>query len=130
MPEKSYSDPLYARTAVLPQIQAKRVRPIAATTTQRIASMPDLPTLAESGLPDYEISSWQGFWAPAGVSPDIVAKLHREIVRIIRLPEVNERITSEGAMPVGNTPAEFAAFVRQEIAKWAKVVKASGARLD
>ena len=117
-------------SAVQPQIQAKRVRAIAATTTQRIPSMPELPTIAESGLPDYEISSWQGIWAPAGVSPEIVTKLHREIVRIIRLPDIRERITSEGAVPVASTPAEFGAFVRGEIAKWAKVVKASGAKAD
>jgi tripartite-type tricarboxylate transporter receptor subunit TctC len=116
--------------AVLPQMQAKRVRAIAATTAQRIPSLPDLPTVAESGYPEYEITSWQGVWAPAGVAPDIVTKLNREMVRIIRLPDVQERITSEGAVPVGNSPAEFGAFVRREIAKWAKVVKESGARED
>jgi tripartite-type tricarboxylate transporter receptor subunit TctC len=117
-------------SAVLPQIQAKRVRAIAATTTQRIPSMPDLPTIAEAGLSDYEISSWQGIWAPAAVSPEIVTKLHREFVRIIRLPEISERIRTEGAVPVASTPAEFGTFVRREITKWTKVVKASGAKAD
>jgi tripartite-type tricarboxylate transporter receptor subunit TctC len=116
--------------AVLPQMQAKRVRAIAATTMQRIPSLPDLPTVAESGYAEYEITSWQGVWAPAGVPQDILAKLNREMVRIVRLPDVQERITSEGAVPVGNSPAEFGAFVRREIAKWAKVVKDSGARED
>jgi tripartite-type tricarboxylate transporter receptor subunit TctC len=116
--------------AVLPQMQAKRVRAIAATTAQRIPSLPDLPTVAESGYPDYEISSWQGMWAPAGVSPDVLAKLHREMVRIIKLPDVHERITSEGGVAVASSPAEFSAFVRREIAKWSKVVKDSGARED
>ena len=116
--------------AVLPQMQAKRVRAIAATSAKRIPSLPDLPTVAESGYPDYEISSWQGVWAPAGISQDVLAKLHREMVRIVKLPDVNERITSEGAVPVASSPAEFSAFVRREIAKWAKVVKESGARED
>ena len=116
--------------AVLPQIQANKLRAIAATTTQRTAALPNLPTIAESGLPDYEISSWQGVWAPTGVAPDIVAKLNREIVRIIKLPDVQERITSEGATPVGNSPADFASFVRREIVKWAQVVKESGAQAD
>ena len=116
--------------AVLPQMQAKRVKAIAATTTKRIPSLPDLPTIAESGYPDYEISSWQGMWAPAGVAPDIITRLHREIARIIRLPDVNERITSEGGVAVASSPAEFGAFVRREIAKWSKVVKDSGARED
>jgi tripartite-type tricarboxylate transporter receptor subunit TctC len=116
--------------AVLPQIQANRLRAIAATTTQRMPALPNLPTIAESGLPEYEITSWQGVWAPAAVAPDIVGKLNREIARIIRLPDVNERITSEGAVPVASSPAEFSSFVRRELVKWAKVVKASGAQAD
>lgn len=116
--------------AVLPQIQANRLRAVAATTTRRMPALPNLPTIAESGLPEYEITSWQGVWAPAGVAPDIVTKLNREIARIIRLPDVHERITSEGAVPVASSPTEFSGFVQRELVKWAKVVKASGAQVD
>jgi tripartite-type tricarboxylate transporter receptor subunit TctC len=116
--------------AVLPHVQTNRIRPIAVTTTQRVAALPGVPTMAESGLPDYEINSWQGFWAPAGVPSDIIAKLHREMVRAIRLPDVRERIVNEGAVPVGSAPAEFGEHVRREITKWAQVIRQSKAQVD
>lgn len=116
--------------AVLQQINAKKLRPLAVTTTYRVHALPGVPTIAESGLPDYEISSWQGVWAPAGVASDLVTKLNREIVRVINLPDVREQITNQGATPVGNSPAEFANHVRREIVKWAKVVKDSWAQVE
>ena len=89
-----------------------------------------MPTLAESGLAGYEVGSWQGVFAPAGTPPEIVKRLNAEIVKIIRMPDVNEKLTALGAEPVGNTPEEFGALVRAEVGKWADVVKKSGAKVD
>jgi tripartite-type tricarboxylate transporter receptor subunit TctC len=89
-----------------------------------------VPTLAEAGLAGYEIGSWQGVFAPAGTPADIVKRLNVEIVKIINMPDVREKLVNLGAEPVGDTPEEFAALVKSEGAKWAAVVKQSGARVD
>ncbi len=115
---------------VQPLIRGGRVRALAVTTAQRIPAIPDLPTVAESGLSGYEVVGWYGFLAPAGVPKPIVAKLHAEIVRILRDPEITKRLTNDGAEVVASTPDEFEKFLRADVVKWAKVVKASGARLD
>lgn len=112
------------------QVKAGKLRGIAVTTARRSPAMPDLPTIAESGLPGYEASSWFGMHAPAKTSKDIVNKLYQTVARSLRTPEMIERLTSQGADPVGNTPEQFTEFVRDEIAKWAKVVKASGAKVE
>ena len=112
------------------QVKAGRLRPIAVTTLTRSPALPDVPTIAESGLPGYDASSWFGMHAPAGTSKDIVNKIHGVVAKTLRTPEMIERLSTQGAQPVGNTPEEFTEFVRAEIAKWAKVVKASGARID
>ena len=107
-------------------IKSGKVRPLAVTSTKRLQSFPDIPTVAESGLPGYEVVSWQGIFAPAGTPPDIIKRLNEEIVKIIRMPDVLERMDGLGVQPVGNTPEEFAKFQRAEIAKWAQVVKEAG----
>jgi tripartite-type tricarboxylate transporter receptor subunit TctC len=112
------------------QVKAGKLRGIAVTTARRSPAMPDLPTIAESGLPGYEASSWFGMHAPAKTSKDIVNKLYQTVSRSLRTPEMIERLTSQGADPVGNTPEQFTEFVRDEIVKWAKVVKASGAKVE
>jgi tripartite-type tricarboxylate transporter receptor subunit TctC len=112
--------------AVLPHIRAGKLRPIAVTTERRLSYLPDVPTIAEQGFPGYEINSWQGAFAPAGTPKDVIAKVNGEMVRLVRSPEVRERISREGADPVGSSPAEFAARVESEIAKWTRVVKSSG----
>jgi tripartite-type tricarboxylate transporter receptor subunit TctC len=89
-----------------------------------------VPTIAESGLPGFEVVGWYGVLAPARTPPAIVERLHREFVKILQTPEIRDRLTSEGAEPVGNTPAEFTAFLKTDIARWAKVIKAAGAKLD
>lgn len=112
------------------QVRAGKLRAIAVTSLRRSPVLPDVPTIAESGLPGYEASSWFGMHAPAKTSKDIVNKLHATVAKALRTPEMIERFTSLGADPVGNTPEQFTEFVRDEIVKWAKVVKASGAKVE
>jgi len=112
--------------AVLQHVKAGTLRAIAVTTEQRLPYLPDVPTVAELGFPGYEISSWQGLFAPAGTPKDIVGKIGGEIGRMFRTPEIRERITREGADPVGSTPEEFSGRFKTEIAKWATVAKDAG----
>lgn len=112
--------------STLQHVRNGTLRALAVTTEQRLPALPDVPTLAEAGFPAYEISSWQGLFAPAGTPKDIVAKLNGEIARMLKTPEVVERIAREGATPVGSTPEQFSERVKSEIAKWAKVAKESG----
>lgn len=107
----------------LPYIKGGRVRGLAVATAKRPPSLPDVPTFAESGLPNYSFSSWFGIVAPAKTPPAIIEKLNHELVRIIRLPEVQERLTGLGVDPMGTPPREFASFLKSEIAKWSKVVR-------
>jgi len=116
--------------AGLPQIQAGRLRGLAVSTAKRSAFAPDLPTVAESGLPGFDVFGWNGVLAPAGTPAPVIAKLQAEMVRALKLPEVRERIAGFGFEPVGSTPEEFAEFVKVDIARWAKVVKESGARVE
>jgi tripartite-type tricarboxylate transporter receptor subunit TctC len=112
------------------QIKAGKLRAIAVTTLKRSPALPDVPTIAESGLPGYDASSWFGMHAPAGTPKDIIMKIHGVVTKSLHTPEMTERLATQGAQAVGNTPEEFTEFLRAEIAKWAKVVKASGARVE
>jgi tripartite-type tricarboxylate transporter receptor subunit TctC len=98
------------------------------TTLKRVAAVPDIPTISEQGLKGFETGSWFGVSVPTGTSKDIVNRLHKESVRILALPEVRDRMASEGAEFVADTPEQFTAFFRSEIEKWGRAVKASGAR--
>lgn len=115
---------------LLSHVKAKKVRGLAVTGAKRSPAIPELPTVAESGLPGFEARQWYGVLAPAGISKEIVTRLSSEIVRIVHSPEVTKRFLSEGSEPIGSTPEEFARYIESEIAKWAKVVEASGARVD
>jgi tripartite-type tricarboxylate transporter receptor subunit TctC len=117
-------------TTAWPLAKGGKLRALAVTTATRSAIAPDVPTLAESGLPGFEVGSWQGVFAPAGTPPEIVKRLNMEIVKILKLPDVSEKLVGLGAEPVGNTPEEFTAFVKAEVVKWADVVKKSGAKVD
>lgn len=115
---------------LLTHIKANKVRGLAVTGAKRSPAIPELPTVAESGLPGFEARQWYGVLAPAGTPKAIVTRLNSEIVGIVRSPEVTKRFLSEGSEPIGSTPEEFARYIKAEIAKWAKVVQASGARVD
>ena len=114
----------------MPYIRSNRLRAVAITTATRYPGLPDLPTIAESGVPGYEASSWFGVVVPAATPRDIIVRLNAEVNRAINLPDMRERFAEQGAIPAPGTPEDFAEWIRSEIAKWGKVVKASGAKLD
>lgn len=114
----------------LPQVRAGRLRAIAMASLNRTRFAPEVPTLAESGLPGFEAGVWYGIMGPAGLPPEIVARLHQALIRIARLPEVHERLAIEGVESVGNTPAEFAAYLKTEMAKYAAIAQKARIRAD
>jgi tripartite-type tricarboxylate transporter receptor subunit TctC len=107
-------------------VRAGKLRVLAVTSEQRLPYLPDVPTVAESGFPTYEISSWQGVFAPAATRPDVVAKINGELIRMLNEPVVRERMAREGADPVGSTPQQFSQRVGSEVDKWSTVAKAAG----
>ena len=113
-----------------PQIKAGKLRALAVTSRQRLQIVPNLPTMIEGGLRDFESIQWFGALAPAGTPRDIVARLNNEMAKVLKLPDLRERAEAEGADLVGNAPEAFAAFLDAEINKWAKVIKISGARSE
>jgi len=119
-----------AMPTALPQVKANRLRPVAVTTAKRSLQMPELPTVAEAGLPGYEAAGWFGYAAPARTPRDIIGKLNTEIVRILKLPDVRERLIAQGAEPVGDSPEEFAKFIQSEAAKWGKVIRALNLKIE
>lgn len=115
---------------VLQHVKDGRLKALAITSPKRSPLLPDVPTAAEVGLPALTFGAWNGVFVPAGTPPDIVNLLNREVVRIVEMPEVSERLSGLGFDAGGNTPAQFAAMVNAEISRWAKVVRESGARVD
>ena len=111
-------------------MKANKVRGLAVTTAKRSAVAPELPTIAESGLPEFAAPGWYGLMAPAGTPAPIIATLHGEVVKALKLPDVLERFAALGLEPVGNSPQEFGAYIRSELAKWAKVVKDANIKVD
>jgi tripartite-type tricarboxylate transporter receptor subunit TctC len=109
--------------SVLQHVKSGKLRALGVASLKRIAAAPDLPTLAESGFPGFDVTSWYGVVAPAATSSEVVERLHSEMTRALSEPDVRERLAGLGAEPVGNTPAEFAATIRSETAKWSKIVK-------
>ena len=116
--------------SVQPHLQAKRLRPLAVTTPQRARAFPELPTVAEAGVPGFEATTWHGVLVPAGTPATIVGKLNAEINRLLQLPDVRERLGNLGAEIIGGTPREFAEHIQREIPRWAKVIKAAGIQLE
>ena len=118
-----------AMPTALPQIKANRLRAVAVTTAKRSPQLPDLPTVAES-LPGFEAAGWFGYAAPARTPKEVVAALNKEIVRILALPDVKERLIAQGAEPVGDTPEQFAQYIKSEAAKWGKVIKTLNLKIE
>ena len=108
---------------VLPHVKAGKLRAIASIGLARTVALPDVPTVAESGLPGFEVSNWIGLFAPVGTPPEIVAKLNAEVQKIMRSPDVQKRLEAEGARFIPTTPEQFAAFQKDELVKWAKIIK-------
>jgi len=115
---------------LLPHLQSGSIRALAITTLKRTTALPEVPTIAESGFPGFEATTWHGIVAPAGTPKDVVATLHRASVGAVNDPEVRKVLTELGVDVVGNTPDEFRAYIKSEIPKWAAIVKASGAKVD
>jgi tripartite-type tricarboxylate transporter receptor subunit TctC len=113
----------------LPQIKGGKLRGLGVTSSKRATGLPEIPSIAET-LPGYEAIQWYGVLAPAGTARDIVGKLQAEMARILVLPEVKERLAADGADAVGSRPDEFTAYIRSELAKWGKVVKTGGIKLE
>jgi tripartite-type tricarboxylate transporter receptor subunit TctC len=116
--------------AATPQVKAGRLRALAISSANRSPVAPDLPTIAELGLPGFEVVGWFGWLAPAKTPPGIVDRLHTEIVKVLAMPEVKQRLLSQSTEPVGNSPAQFAAFIKSEHAKWGKVIRDANVRVD
>jgi tripartite-type tricarboxylate transporter receptor subunit TctC len=116
--------------SVIGHIKSGKMRGLAVTTAQRSPSTPDLPTIGEAGVPGYDAGTWYGLLVPAATAKEIVTRLHTESVKLLKQPDVKERLEAAGFELIGNTPEQFATFIRSEIDKWASVVKASGARAE
>jgi tripartite-type tricarboxylate transporter receptor subunit TctC len=116
--------------SVQPYLQSNRLRPLAVSTAKRARIMPALPTVAEAGVPGFEATTWHGVVATGGTPAAVINKLNAEINKVLKQPEVNTSLTRQGAEVIGGTPQDFAAYIKSEIPKWAKVVRDSGARPD
>ena len=116
--------------SAVPHVKAGKLRALGVSTAQRIAALPDVPTIAEAGVPDFEAAGWNGLVGPAGMPAPVVDKLNAAVVKIVQVPAMSTYLSSQGADPQTTTPGEFAAYIKSEIVKWAKVVKDSGARID
>lgn len=114
----------------MPYAKAGRLRALAITTRTRSPALPELPTISESALPGYDFSSWYGLMVPAGTPQPVIARLHDETVKALKLPDLQQRLASEGCDAVGSTPEQLAAYIKTEMARWAKVVKASGMQAE
>ncbi|HET7159464.1 MAG TPA: tripartite tricarboxylate transporter substrate-binding protein, partial [Burkholderiales bacterium] len=115
--------------ALIPHVKSGRLRALGVTTAQRSPVMPDVPAIAEL-VPGYSVSGWNGMWGPAGTPKEIVSRLNQALVRILKQPEVLERLRTDGYDPVGSAPEEFARIVARDIATWSKVVKAGNIKAD
>ena len=119
-----------ALPSTMPHVKSGKLKPLAVTTAKRVAALPDVPTVAESGLDGFEMVSWYGLWAPAKLPPDVTAKLHQEVTKALRSPQVAKALLEYGFTPSGSTPEEFKVYIKQESAKYSKLIKAANIRLE
>ena len=117
-------------TSAIALIKGGKLRVLAVTSLQRTPALPDVPTLNESGLKGFEAVAWNGLTAPAKTPRDVIMKINADVLKVISSPELRERLKAEGSDPVGNSPEQFATFLRDEIAKWAKVIKFAGVKAE
>jgi tripartite-type tricarboxylate transporter receptor subunit TctC len=116
--------------AAVPHVRSGKLRPLAVTSARRSQSLPDIPSVAESGFPGYDLAGWLGVAAPAGTPPQIVNRLHRDFAAVLTLPDTQTKFIHEGADPIGSTPAEFGAYVERQIARLRKIGIAAGVKLQ
>jgi tripartite-type tricarboxylate transporter receptor subunit TctC len=117
-------------SSTVPNVRGGKIRAIAVASRERQATLPDTPTFAEAGLRDFVIDNITGIVGPAGLAPDIVGRIHGAAVKALATPNVRERFASLGMQPVGNSPGEFAAFIREDLARWEKVIKQAGIKVE
>lgn len=115
---------------VVGHVKAGKLRALGVTSAKRVAELPDIPTVAESGLPGFEVIGWFGIFAPAGTPRSVITRLNGELAKILQMPDVRERLAGHGLIPGGGTPEQLGAFLKSEIARWAKLIKEAGIRLD
>ena len=116
--------------AVLPHVQAGKLKAIGVTSTKRAPTVPNVPTLTESGVAGYDATSWNGIFAPAKTPRPIIDKVHADIVKVLKTPEIRERLVASGSDPVGSAPEEFSAYVKAELARWGKVIRDNNIRSE
>jgi tripartite-type tricarboxylate transporter receptor subunit TctC len=116
--------------AAAPHIKAAKLRALAVVAPQRSSALPDVPTVAEAGLKDFEVTTWYGILAPAGTPQPVVRRLNAELVKIMHAPEMKEKLTATGTEPLTSTPEEFAAYIKREISKWGDVIRKAGVKAD
>jgi tripartite-type tricarboxylate transporter receptor subunit TctC len=116
--------------SVIPHVRSGKLRALAVTGAQRSQSALQVPTVSESGVPGYEVASWYGLLVPAGTPREIITRLHAETIKLLKLPDVKERLDAAGFEVFTSTPEQYAAFTRNEVDKWARVVKAAGVRQE
>lgn len=114
----------------LPHVKAGKLRGLAVTGAERVRQLPELPTIAEAILPGFEVGVWYGIMVPAGTPESVITAMNRDITQALRSPDVEQRLSREGATPNANTPAEFGAYIERELKKWAQAVRESGAKAD
>jgi tripartite-type tricarboxylate transporter receptor subunit TctC len=114
----------------LPHIKSSRVRALGVTTAKRAVSLPDVPTIAESGLPGYELSSWYALFGPGGMPRDVTARLNDSVVKAVANPDTRDRLIKAGSEPASSTPEQLAALVRENVVKFGKIIKTAGIKLD